>query len=90
MNTKLDLEIISACECCPHISQADLERDEFLREVWDICPRSQCLSAACPACLAEVDYVACSGCGLRNYETDDRLWNCPDFPKCRATSFGRG
>ena len=29
-------------------------------------------------------YVPCTGCGLRNYDTDDPLWTCPDFPKCRA------
>ncbi len=27
-------------------------------------------------------YVPCSGCGLRNYETTDPTWNCPDFPAC--------
>lgn len=32
--------------------------------------------------LNQVDGVPCAGCGVRNYETDDPTWNCPDFPKC--------
>jgi hypothetical protein len=32
----------------------------------------------------EPDYVACSGCGLRNHDTADPLWNCPNFPNCRT------
>lgn len=29
-----------------------------------------------------LSYVPCSGCGLRNYNTDNPLWQCPDYPKC--------
>jgi ssDNA-binding Zn-finger/Zn-ribbon topoisomerase 1 len=31
------------------------------------------------------DYAVCSGCGLRNHDTRDPFWNCPDYPNCRAS-----
>jgi hypothetical protein len=75
-----------ACACCPHTELSDLERDRLARDVWDMCPDSGCLRELCDECQhAESDYVACSGCGLRNHDTRDRFWNCPDYPKCRAS-----
>ncbi len=56
----------------------------------EICPDCARLSVGAPISglhaemFAEADYVACSGCGLRNHDTRDRFWNCPDYPKCRA------
>jgi hypothetical protein len=75
-----------ACDCCPHTELPDLERDRLTREVWDRCPDYGCLRDVCETCQrGEADYVPCSGCGLRNYDTRDRFWNCPDYPKCRAS-----
>jgi hypothetical protein len=47
--------------------------------------RKRKLRAERAAAQDEKKYVPCSGCGLRNYDTDDPLWNCPDFPECRAS-----
>lgn len=75
-----------ACDCCPHTKLSDLERDRLARDVWDGGPDSGCLRNFRDTCLrGESDYVACSGCGLRNRDTRDRFWNCPDFPNCRAS-----
>jgi hypothetical protein len=74
-----------ACTCCPHTEMSDLERDRLAREVWDGCPETGCLQGLCDECQGGAGYVACAGCGLRNYNTRDLSWNCPDYPKCRAS-----
>ena len=39
-----------ACDCCPHILNEELERDELLLEVWECCPDSNCLWEMCAEC----------------------------------------
>lgn len=49
------LRLDPACECCPHILDRDLDRDKFLRDVWDMCPVSGCLWRCCIYCLPQYE-----------------------------------
>ena len=42
-----------ACDCCPHTTWDDMERDALVAEAWEYCPTRGCVWQLCVACLAE-------------------------------------
>ncbi len=73
------------CECPPRFDEengTEIHRLDCHRHPW----AQLALREFCDECQpAEEDYVVCSGCGLRNHNTRDPFWNCPDYPNCRAS-----